>query len=411
MARLDLGAAPPVALPRAFLTTAPAWGVAAGALVVVAGESAFLSRWSGPTLAIVHAITLGVLGNAMLGSLFQFLPAAAGVRPWRPRLCGRIAYALLNAGTVALVTGFWRFRPAWLEGGAILLGAAFGVLVACLLPGLFQARGDRALHVGVGAALVALVIAAAIGISMVGGLTGAWPGGAPTRWVDAHAAWGLLGWGLVLVAAVGQVVVPMFHGAAAVRPRVHAVWLVACGLSLVGWTFSQAWPVRAALAVCIAAWAASMLLRLWRARRFRRNPALVHSWRIAAAVLLGAATLVMADERALIVGALALGLAAPLIVVAMALEITAFLAWLELQRAIPRRRRVPGIDSLQPERIKIGVMALHAAAGTVLVVTAVWPADALARMAGVLLVSAHVALLAALGGVRRRERRFLGATR
>lgn len=407
MARLDLAAAPPVALPRAFLATIPVWGVLAGVLLAVAGESALLSRWSGATLALVHAFTLGMLGNAMFGSLFQFLPAAAGVLPWRPLLCGRLAYALLNAGTACLVTGFWQFQPAWLEGGAILLGAACLVMIACLLPGLLRARGERAVHIGVGAALVALVVAAAFGISMVGGLTGAWPGGAPARWVDVHAAWGLLGWGLVLMAAVGQVVVPMFHGAVATRPRIHALWLLACGASLVAWTFSQAWLTRAALATCIATWAGSMLLRLWRARRFRRNPALVQSWRAAAAVLLAAAALVLVGGDAVVVGALVLGLAAPLIVIAMALEITAFLAWLGLQRTVPRRRRVPGIDALQPEHIKTAVMVLHGASGIVLAAASVWPSGILARAAGVLLLGAHLALLAALWGVLRRERRFL----
>lgn len=406
MARLDLAAAPPVALPRSFLMTVPLWGAVAGGLVAFEGGTIFLIRWGGPTLALVHAVTLGVLGNAMVGALFQFLPAAAGVRPWRAVACGRSVHALLNAGAASLVVGFHAFRPVWLGIGAVLLGVAFALTGACMLAPLVRVRGERVLHAGIGIALVALLVTAGLGIAMVGGLTGRWPGLAPVRWADLHAGWGLVGWGLGLLAAVGQTVVPMFHGAAAMRLRVYTAWLVACGLALLG-SGARMEVLRLALAVCTAAWAGSTLLRLWRARRFRRNPTLVLGWCVGCASLGAVALALVLDAPAPVVGALALGLAMPMLVLPMLLEITAFLAWLGLQRAVPRRRGMPGIDALQPERTKACVMALMGGTGLALTTAAIWPLDVVARSAGALAITAYAALAIAQAGVIRHERRVL----
>lgn len=410
MARLDISAAPPIFLPRAFLITVPVWGVAAGALVIAEGASIFLTRWNGPTLALVHLVTLGVLGNAVVGSLFQFLPAAAGIRPWCAVPCGRAAHGLLNTGTAALVAGFHGFHSPWLELGATLLAAAFAVGGVSLLGPLVRHGRMSITHAGIGFALLALLLTAGLGVAMAGALTGAWPGLAVAPWVDVHAAWGLVAGGLGLLAAVAQTVVPMFHGAAAMPPRVYAGWLLTCGGVLVAWSLQPSGRAGLiALGICAATWAGSTLGRLWRAGRIRRNPTLVHSWAAGCVCLLSTAVALASGLPAPVVGALALGLVLPLFVLPMLLEITAFLGWIGLQRAEPRRRRVPGIDALQPERAKTVVMVLHGAAGLTLVTAAAWPADVLARAAGALLVAAHGALALAIAGARRRERRFLAA--
>ena len=78
MPKLRLDQAPPATLPLRFLLAMPCWGMAGGVLLLVDADAALLSRWHPATLALVHVWTLGVLGNAMLGSLLQFLPAAVG---------------------------------------------------------------------------------------------------------------------------------------------------------------------------------------------------------------------------------------------------------------------------------------------------------------------------------------------
>ena len=79
MVRLALERAPDVADPGRFLRSVPAWGARAGLMLLAEGGALLASRWSPATVAVVPVFTLGVLGNALFGSLLQFLPAAAGV--------------------------------------------------------------------------------------------------------------------------------------------------------------------------------------------------------------------------------------------------------------------------------------------------------------------------------------------
>jgi hypothetical protein len=111
MARLTIERAPAPALPRRFLLCMPWWGMLAGVLLIVDGDALLRSRWNPATLALVHVFTLGVLGNAMFGSVLQFLPAAAGVRV-RGLGWGRWLHGLFNLGSALLVVGLhqrWRF--------------------------------------------------------------------------------------------------------------------------------------------------------------------------------------------------------------------------------------------------------------------------------------------------------------
>ena len=77
MTGLALTRAPPAPRPLRFLLSAPLWGVFAGLLLAASPEALAGGRWAPPAVALVHVFTLGVLGNAMLGSLLQFLPVAA----------------------------------------------------------------------------------------------------------------------------------------------------------------------------------------------------------------------------------------------------------------------------------------------------------------------------------------------
>jgi hypothetical protein len=293
-------------------------------------------------------------------------------------------------------------RPGLLGPGALLVAAALCGLAAVALPGVL-ARGRDTLHAGLAAALVALLGTAALGLAMVARLT-AHVGLAPARWIDVHAMWGL-GAAVLLLAAVAQQVLPMFQAVAALTARRFAVWLACIVLALLAVLLTRASPpARALLAACVCVWALSTLWRQWRTRRQRRNAALVHGWRLACAAMAAAAVVGFAGD-ARIVGAVALAVALPLAVVPMLLEITAFLGWLGLYRAVGGR--VPGVHALQPERDKACVAALQALAGVAVVCAAVWPVDVLARIAGGAMLLAHAALLAALWRLQRRCRKAL----
>ena len=84
----------------------------------------------------------------------------------------------------------------------------------------------------------------------------------------------------------------------------------------------------------------------------------------------------------------------PALVLGMAMEITGFLAWIELRRRMPRGTRIPGVGSLFDERHKRRVWWLHAAASLSLAVACVLPG--LARVSGALLVLAWLGAAHAL---------------
>src|SRR5690606_18659203 len=160
-----------------------------------------------PVVALVHVFTLGVLGNAMLGSLLQFLPVAAGTPVRAVRLLP-LAHAALNLGLALFVLALCRW-PALLPAAATLLAASLLPVLAPPLPALLRRGTQRLLRAGIGAALLALAATALLGVVATALLRGYLM--LPLdQVVDAHAMLGGGGWLLGLLAAVGGVTVPMF---------------------------------------------------------------------------------------------------------------------------------------------------------------------------------------------------------
>jgi len=104
-ANLSLDQAPPISIPFRFFLTTPLFGLLAGALLLIEGESALASRWAPPTLALTHLFTLGVLAMTMCGAMFQMLPVVAGSPVPRVRLVGSLVHLSLTLGTSALALG------------------------------------------------------------------------------------------------------------------------------------------------------------------------------------------------------------------------------------------------------------------------------------------------------------------
>lgn len=409
MARLALDRAPAPAGPGRFLRSVPAWGAFAGLMLVVMGPALLQSRWSPATVALAHVLTLGVLGNAMFGSLLQFLPAAAGVRVRGGRHGPAVLHALLNAGTLLLVAGFLGPSASARAAGASALGMAFLLLVAATLPGvLAKARGSL-LHAGIALSLVAALATATLGGLLVAALAGrvVIP---VARWTDLHAAAGLLGWVLVLLAAVGRVVMPMFQGAPEAPARAQAAWLTAVvlGLPLAGaaWVWGGVgMPLRALVAATVSTLACG---GLWLQSGSRKSApgALAGFWRAGlCALMTAAAVLVLPGDHALLSGVLGLGIGLPMLVLGMLLEIAAFLGWIELHRRCGRGLQLPGVQVLLPALRRRRVLRTFVVAGTALAGAAVWP-DLLGRPAGALLLGANGTLAWALSGIHRGVRDF-----
>ena len=414
MASLALERAPAAFLPLAHLRLAPAWGVLAALLLWHQGPTALASRWSLATVALVHMFTLGVLGNAILGSLLQFLPVVAGVQQRLAEPLGAILPASYNLGVLGLVCGFLHWPPLLAPSGLLLALAIGGYSVSGLAGMRFDGR-QTWLRIGLALALSGLLAAAVLGLLLAAGLSGliSVPMVALT---DAHAAIGLVGGALLLAGTVGSVVLPMFQGTAVVPDRWLAAWMlglvgalaVTVALGVVG--ANDDWALL--LAPPVAAFAVAVLVLQARAPH-RRNRSLVAFWRLGACALLAATALSLAATRwpdsrcAMVAGVLGIAVALPALVLGMLLEISAFLTWLELQSSRVRGRghRLPGVDSLLPEACKLALLRWHVLAAISLVFAAAWPGSAAVRVAALALAAAYCLTCLELLALWQRARR------
>jgi hypothetical protein len=207
---LSFEQAPPISVPFRFLLTAPLFGFAAGMLLLFQGGDMLASRWMPSTLAGTHLLAVGFMLQAMVGALMQFIPVAAGGNIWRPRLVAGVVHPLLIVAACLLVIAFLTQR-AWLftaaaHSFALVLGVF--VIVASVALWRTPARGPTIMSLRI--AVLALLVTVGLGMTLAIGIAGGkqWPLLALT---DIHLAWGLGGWGLMLLAGVSYYVVPMFQ--------------------------------------------------------------------------------------------------------------------------------------------------------------------------------------------------------
>ncbi|WP_312770099.1 hypothetical protein [Pseudoxanthomonas mexicana] len=393
MSGLAFASAPRPSLPMRFLVAALAWGAVAGLWLAWQGEIALLSRWTPATLVLVHVFALGLLGNAMLGSLVQFLPVAAGsplpgtrVVPW--------LHAAFNAGLALLLATLAASSHALALPAGGLLGGSLAIFALLALVAVIRGKGARVVREGIGLALLALIATAALGLLLLAARTG-WRGPAAAGMVDVHAAFGVIGWVLGLLAAVGGVTLPMLQGTRTLPVPALRTWQIASMLTL-GISVATLADVVPGSAWRLAAWplaAFALTVYVLQARApHRRNPVLRRFWQAGCACLFAASLLALRPDVPLVpLGVLVLGVGLPLLVVGMALEITAFLTWIALRQRVPRGVRVPGVGSLFEEADRRRAFVLHAVAGAWLVAAAFAPA--LARSAGLAIALAYAVSL------------------
>lgn len=410
MARLALERAPGPADPGRFLRTVPAWGVLAGLMLLVEGAALLASRWSPATVAWVHVFTLGVLGNAMFGSPLQFLPAAAGVAVRGGPRHALALHASLNFGTAALVAGLWWPQAGLRAAGAVGLGLAFALLGAATLPGLVVGLRGGLLPKGLALAVASGLGAAALGALLVAAINGVVQ--LPiARWTDWHAALGIVGWALGLLVAVGRVVMPMFQGTPELPARGQCAWLLgmAFGLPLGGLAWVVSGDGRVLRVVVVVALISYALAGLWLQARSRKSAPvpLVAAWCYGfVAMACGGVALAWSGAPAVLAGVLVVAVALPMLVLSMLLEIDAFLGWITLHRRCGRGLQLPGVETLLPATRRRGVLRMFALAGLGLVLAAGWRHEIAARLAGALLLCAHLGLAWAQLGLSRAVRGF-----
>ena len=388
-AGLSFEQAPPFSVPLRFFLTAPWFLVLAAALVLWQGPGIFSTRWQSATLALTHLLTLGFMAQVMLGALLQILPVVVGVVVPRPRLTGTLIHVPLTLGTLALAVAFLSGIPAWFQGAAWLLGLGFGVALAAIHLALWRAPVTSSTVIALRCALGALLVTVGLGL-LLSGFFG-WGLWLPVvTMTHLHAAWGLVGWTVLLVAGVAYQVVPMFQitppyprwfnrGFAPLTAALLAAW---SAFVLGGWE-TAATLASAALAIGLAIFAVATLYLLTQRRRKIGDPTLGY-WRTSMVSLLVGAmlwlstrvipALAQAPQIELLLGILLIFGFAVAVINGMLYKIVPFLAWFHLQAHLFQRAKAPNMKQLLPEaRIRRQWWA-YLAALLLLLAAAVYPA-------------------------------------
>jgi hypothetical protein len=244
-------------LPLRFLLAAPWFGVLAALLLLVAGGSAFVSRWSAPALAATHLLTLGYLGMSMAGSMLQLIPVVTGRAVPLGRTGAALAWHGLALGALLLACALGLNATSLFMPAALLLAGALATLIAATARALARDAPAPAMPMvrGMRLAVAGLAVTLVLGVTLAFALAGALA--APVLMLtDLHAAWGLLGWVAMLVVGVAFQVIPMFQSARTYPAPVTrwAPWLLA-GL-LAAWSGAtlggHAGAAPAAMLLCAA---------------------------------------------------------------------------------------------------------------------------------------------------------------
>ncbi|HLB13808.1 MAG TPA: permease [Burkholderiales bacterium] len=415
-AGLRLEQAPPIAVPFRFFLTAPAFLLAAAAVLAWAGPDALAWRGSPAALAATHFVTLGFMTMVMVGAMLQMLPVLAGAPVPHVRPAATLVHAGLALGTAALGLGFLFGQPVLMKAAAWLLGAAFAVFVAAAAAALGRAAVRNATVRGAAVAVASLVVTVALGLMLAA--TYGWGVPLANLAVRAlHPAWGLLGWTGLLVAAVAFQVVPMFQMTPQYPPRMTRWFTAGAFTALVAWSLA-AWyasgsPVDLALSLVLAAgyalFAVTTLVLQYRRRR-RLPDATTAFWQLGMACALAAcvgwaARLAAPDAPQALdvaIGVLALAGFAVSVIAGMLYKIVPFLAWFHLQASVGPRR-APHMKKILSDAAQRAHFGLHATAVALLLAAIVWPRP-LVRVAGLALALSALVLLRNLLQAARRYR-------
>lgn len=391
-AGLSFSQAPPIRVPLRFFLSAPLFGLLAALLALWYGPSLMDSRWQPSVLALTHLMTLGFLGMAMVGAMMQMLPVVAGSPVAHPVGVARAVHVLLLPGVLLLAGGFlsgtyWPMRLAML-----LLGSGLAVFVAAVGLSLKRASSNNPTVVGMRFAVGALVVTAAIGLTLASNYGWDWWLIERVRLTNLHLTWGLLGWVGLLVAGVSYQVVPMFQLTPS-YPKPLTRWLTTALFALLLlWSAVQMLPegvqepamlaVGMAVAIGFTVYAA-VTLRLQLRRRRKQSDVTLLFWRFGMVCLLLALALgvagqvlpvldrVQGDNFALAFLFIA-GFAVS-VVNGMLYKIVPFLIWFHLQSLLMGVVRVPNMKLIMPEPGMRRQMWLHFAAVPMLVLSAFWP--------------------------------------
>lgn len=172
---------------------------------------------SGPALAALHSLTLGVLTATVMGAAFQMLPVATGT-PLRSTRAARVASWLFVPGTGLLIGGMALGEQLLMALGGFGVALGLGIFVVLIAEVLWRAGTFEPLGLFGLAALASLVVAIALGLVLIADADRAFLDDRPgTATIHAIVA----GFGFMGLLALGfsHLLVPLFALAQGVPAR------------------------------------------------------------------------------------------------------------------------------------------------------------------------------------------------
>jgi hypothetical protein len=387
-ALLSFEQAPPIAAPFRFFLTAPLFAILAGMLLLWSGPELFASRWTPSALALTHLITVGFMLPVMLGAMIQILPVVAGANMARPLLMSSLVHAAIVPGALLLTAGLLTSQPLAVRLAVLLLGIGVGLFLGAAGHALVGVRSTNPTIQGLKLALIGLSVTAGLGMLLAVARDGSFE--LPvSQLTSIHLGWGLVGWSLVLLAAIALVVVPMFQitppfpawfagGFSWAALSVLCLWSIAVGA---GWPWPSAF-LAAAVVLTVAVFAALTLQVQHRSKRARLD-ASQHFWRLAMLCLLAACALWFAanslpalaerQEWPLLCGVLALLGGFMSVIIGMLYKIVPFLVWLHLQNLGDGRVMAPNMNRVIATRQVDRQLYAHVVSLALLLAAVIWP--------------------------------------
>jgi hypothetical protein len=340
-------------------------------------------------------VAAGFMLQAMCGALLQFVPVAAGGNIWRPRLVAGLVHPLLVLAAVFLVMAFLTGHTTLFLAAAHSFSLALGAFLLVAGIALWRTPARGATIIALRIALAGLLVTLILGVTLATGL--ARSSNLPfVILTDIHAAWGLGGWGLMLLTGVAYYVVPMFqltpaYPASLARgiPWLLLIFLILWTAQLLG--FSESARLALLLGgLGVAGAFAAETLHLQSRRRRKVSDTTLWFFRIAMlsllALLLSVVLFAMLpalwdDPRAAVwLGMLVLAGVFVSAISGMLYKILPFLVWLHLQRLGGMNTLPPTMNQMIAEQAMRRQLSVHLGA-LALLLMAVW-LPLLARLAG-----------------------------
>ncbi|HHH42702.1 MAG TPA: hypothetical protein ENK49_01045 [Gammaproteobacteria bacterium] len=421
---LSLEKAPRFWTPVRFFITAPFFGVLAALIVFMDGGQLFQSRWSMASLAVVHAFTLGYIAMVMLGALFQMLPVVMGAALPQAGRAAAVAHLVMTAGALCLVAAFLRQEPALFVAAIALLVPVLVLFGAAVVVAIFRAGKTLTTGRSVQLAALGLVVTVVMGAWLAAGHAFAVP--LDRSFTNDHAAWGFLGWILMLVIGISGQVIPMFLTTPQ-YPKYAGKGLVYLLVALLG--AGSLVPLRelqqlvvVLVSMLMLAWATLTLYLLGKRRR-KRFDITDRFWRTGMLCLvLGAGAnlygyfggTVAGTDISVMTGIFLLYGFAVSVINGMLYKIVPFLVWLNLRMPVVMGKLEPGTKYYTPnihEVIDVQPMKIQFAfhvAGLLLLVASTLVEGVVAYAAATAVLVSSLLLLANLSHATRLYRKYAG---